>query len=121
VWLQRLCCSFLCRVTRSAEQPPLVTTTDLVEQSASWDGKIVSFKGEVLEDVLARSDGTWMNLSDGNNSAMGVFVPKAVAMPAISWTEDYRTIGDTVLVTGVFTERASSTRVRLTFMRSLSS
>ncbi len=85
-----------------AEQPPLVTTTDLVEQSASWDGKIVSFKGEVLEDVLARSDGTWMNLSDGNNSAMGVFVPKAVAMPAISWTEDYRTIGDTVLVTGVF-------------------
>ena len=85
-----------------AEEPPLVTTTQLVEQSATWDGKTVSFKGEVLEDVLARADGTWLNLSDGNNTAMGIFVPKTVSMPTISWTEDYRTIGDTVLVTGVF-------------------
>ncbi|MEN6387795.1 MAG: hypothetical protein ABFD13_02720 [Candidatus Cryosericum sp.] len=85
-----------------AQEPPLVTTTELVEHSASWDGKTVSFRGEVLEDVLARSDGTWLNLSDGNNSAMGVFIPRTVSMPVISWTEDYRTIGDTVVVTGVF-------------------
>jgi hypothetical protein len=85
-----------------AEEPPLVTTTELVEHSVDWDGKTVSFEGEVLEDVLARSDGTWLNLSDGNNSAMGVFVPRTVFMPVISWTEDYRTIGDAVVVTGVF-------------------
>jgi len=85
-----------------AAEPPLVTTTQLVEQSTVWDGKTVSFEGEVLEDVLARADGTWLNLSDGNNTAMGIFVPKTVSMPAISWAEDYRTIGDTVLVTGVF-------------------
>jgi len=86
----------------NAEQPPVLSTNDLVENSYTWDGKTVSFKGEVLQDLMVREDGTWMNLSDGNNTAMGVFVPKGVAMPAISRTEDYRTVGDVVLITGVF-------------------
>lgn len=86
----------------NAEQPPVLSTNDLVENSYKWDGKTVSFKGEVLQDLMVRADGTWMNLSDGNNVAMGVFVPKNVAMPVISHTEDYRTVGDVVLITGVF-------------------
>jgi len=85
-----------------AGQPPLLSTTELVEGSYKWDGKTVSFKGEVLQELMVRKDGTWMNLSDGNNTAMGVFVPKDVAMPVISHAEDYRTVGDVVLVTGVF-------------------
>jgi len=85
-----------------AGQPLLLSTTELVENSYKWDGKTVSFKGEVLQDLMVRGDGTWMNLSDGNNTAMGVFVPKDVAMPVIARVEDYRTIGDVVLVTGVF-------------------
>jgi len=85
-----------------AGQPLLLSTTELVEDSYKWDGKTVSFKGEVLQDLMVRGDGTWMNLSDGNNTAMGVFVPKDVAMPVIARVEDYRTIGDVVLVTGVF-------------------
>jgi hypothetical protein len=85
-----------------AGQPLLLSTTELVEDSYKWDGKTVSFKGEVLQDLMVREDGTWMNLSDGNNTAMGVFVPKDVAMPVIARVEDYRTIGDVVLVTGVF-------------------
>ena len=89
-------------VVATAEQPPVLSTNDLVENSYAWDGKTVSFKGEVLQDLMARKDGTWMNLSDGNNMAMGVFVPKGVTMPAISRTEDYRTVGDIVLITGVF-------------------
>jgi len=86
----------------SAAQPPVLSTNDLVENSYAWDGKVVSFKGEVLEDLMERSDGVWMNLSDGNNTAMGVFVPKGVAMPPIEHTGDYRTAGDIVLITGVF-------------------
>jgi hypothetical protein len=86
----------------NAEQPPVLSTNDLVENSYKWDGKTVSFKGEVLEDLMERNDGLWMNLSDGNNTAMGVFVPKSVAMPAIEHTGDYRTVGDIVLITGVF-------------------
>lgn len=86
----------------NAEQPPVLSTNDLVENSYKWDGKTVSFKGEVLEDLMERKDGVWMNLSDGNNTAMGVFVPKDVAMPVIDHTEGYRTVGDTVLITGVF-------------------
>jgi len=89
-------------VSASAVQPPLLSTNELVENSYKWDGQTVSFKGEVLQDLMVREDGTWMNLSDGNNTAMGVFVPKDVAMPAISHTEDYRTVGDVVLITGVF-------------------
>lgn len=89
-------------VSASAGQPPVLSTTELVENSYKWDGKTVSFKGEVLQDLMVREDGTWMNLSDGNNTAVGVFVPKGVAMPAISRTEEYRTVGDVVLITGVF-------------------
>ena len=89
-------------VSASVVQPPLLSTTELVENSYKWDGKTVSFKGEVLQDLMVRKDGTWMNLSDGNNTAMGVFVPKDVAMPVISHVEDYRTVGDVVLITGVF-------------------
>ena len=89
-------------VSATAGQPPVLSTTELVENSYKWDGKTVSFKGEVLQDLMVREDGTWMNLSDGNNTAMGVFVPKDVAMPAISRTEDYRTVGDVVLITGIF-------------------
>ncbi len=86
----------------SAAQPPVLSTSDLVENSYTWDGKVVSFRGEVLEDLMERSDGLWMNLSDGNNTAMGVFVPTGVAMPTIEHTGDYRTVGDIVLITGVF-------------------
>ncbi len=89
-------------VAANTEQPPVLSTNDLVENSYKWDGKTVSFKGEVLQDLMARADGTWMNLSDGNNVAMGVFVPGSVAMPVITHTEDYRTVGDVVLITGVF-------------------
>jgi hypothetical protein len=89
-------------VPASAGQPPLLSTTELVENSYKWDGKTVSFKGEVLQDLMVRKDGTWMNLSDDNNTAMGVFVPKDVAMPVIAHVEDYRTVGDVVLITGVF-------------------
>ena len=89
-------------VSASAGQPPVLSTTELVENSYKWDGKTVSFKGEVLQDLMVREDGTWMNLSDGNNTAMGVFVPKDVAMPVISYAEDYRTAGDVVFITGVF-------------------
>jgi hypothetical protein len=85
-----------------AEQPLLLSTTELVENSYKWDGKTVSFKGEVLQDLMVRKDGTWMNLSDDNNTAMGVFVPTDVVMPTISRVVDYRTIGDVVLITGVF-------------------
>lgn len=86
----------------SAAEPPVLSTNELVENSYKWDGKTVSFRGEVLQDVMKRADGTWINLSDGNNTAMGVFVPAGVALPPLSWTETYRTQGDTVLVTGIF-------------------
>ena len=89
-------------VPSSAAQPPLLSTNELVEDSYKWDGKTVSFKGEILQDLMVRKDGTWMNLSDGNNTAMGVFVPRDVVMPVISRTEDYRTVGDIMLISGVF-------------------
>lgn len=108
----------VCPALANAEQPPVLSTNDLVEDSYKWDGKTVSFEGEVLEDLMERKDGVWMNLSDGNNTAMGVFVPKDVAMPVIDHTESYRTIGDVVLITGVFhrvcTEHEGETDIHAT-------
>ena len=74
----------------------------------------MSFKGEVLQDLMVREDGTWMNLSDGNNTAMGVFVPKDVAMPAIVSHGGLPDTSETsCLLPGSSTVCASSTRVRL--------
>jgi hypothetical protein len=83
-------------------ESPVLSTEELVEHSLTWDGETVAFEGEVLQDVMVRESGTWLNISDGNNTAMGVFIPVGTAVPAIEHTETYRTGGDVVRVTGVF-------------------
>ena len=83
-------------------EAPVLSTEELVEHSLTWDGETVAFEGEVLQDVMARESGTWLNISDGNNTAMGAFIPAGTTVPAVEHTETYRTGGDVVRVTGVF-------------------
>jgi hypothetical protein len=78
-----------------------VCTNDLIEKSSFYNNKIVHFEGEVLADVMIRRNGAWLNLSDGSNSAMGVFVPKSTDLPDIQPMNYYKT-GDIISVIGIF-------------------
>ena len=51
-----------------------VTLSELIENAEEYDGKTILFKGEAIGDPLKRGDHTWVNVSDGNNSAVGVYM-----------------------------------------------
>jgi hypothetical protein len=71
----------------------------LVENSASFDGKTVTFTGEVI-GVFIRGDYAWVNVLD-NEVAIGVLCRPEDARK-ISVIGDYRHIGDTVETIGIF-------------------
>jgi hypothetical protein len=71
----------------------------LIENSASFDGKTVTFTGEVI-GVFIRGDYAWVNILD-NEIAIGVLcrVEDARKVTVIG---DYRHGGDTVTAIGTF-------------------
>ena len=95
---------FICFIPVSAKEKQADKTvglTDLVEHAKQYDDKEVSFKGEVIGDVLYRGSNAWINVSDGNNSAIGVYMPAQTAKK-ISVMGQYGAQGDVILVTGIF-------------------
>ena len=72
---------------------------ELVENSRSFDGNIVTFRGEVV-GVLMRGDSAWVNVLD-NGVAIGVWC-RADYAKKVSIVGDYTHIGDTVEVAGTF-------------------
>ncbi len=81
-----------------AQQP--VSSVELINNAAQYDGKSVVFAGEVIGDVMARGDYTWVNVFDGNN-ALGIWVKKGFTKE-IFFTAGYKSKGDVIEVTGVF-------------------
>ena len=77
-----------------------VSSTDLIENAKHYDGKTVSFEGEVIGDIMKRGDFAWVNVSDEDN-AIGIWISKDLA-GKITYTGDYKHIGDYVRVTGIF-------------------
>ncbi|HOX54947.1 MAG TPA: DNA-binding protein [Candidatus Omnitrophota bacterium] len=77
-----------------------IPSKDLIEQAKEYDGKIVSYQGEVIGDVMYRGDFAWVNINDGQN-AIGIWGKKDLA-DKISYAGSYKSIGDTVIVTGKF-------------------
>jgi len=80
----------------------VVSSNDLINNPKDYDGKNISFQGEAIGDVMERGTHGWVNIHDGSN-AIGVWVPVA-ELRKITRTGDYRNIGDTVLVEGVFNQ-----------------
>jgi hypothetical protein len=72
---------------------------ELVENSRSFDGREVTFKGEVV-GVLMRGDYAWVNVLD-NGVAIGVWC-RANDAENVSVVGDYTHIGDNVEVVGTF-------------------
>ncbi|MDI6816401.1 MAG: DNA-binding protein [Actinomycetota bacterium] len=77
-----------------------VSSTELIENSKAYDGTTVEFQGEAIGDVMVRGESGWVNLHDGSN-AIGIWA-SAAELREIRTAGDYNSIGDRVLVEGVF-------------------
>lgn len=84
----------------AAEERP-VKTSELIEHSSRYDGREVVFEGEAIGDILGRGRFAWLNVSDGNNSAMGIFMTAEQAA-LVTATGRYGRIGDRIRVKGIF-------------------
>jgi hypothetical protein len=71
----------------------------LIENSASFDGKTVTFTGEVI-GVFIRGGYAWVNILD-NEVAIGVLC-RAEDARKVTVIGDYRHVGDTVEAIGTF-------------------
>ena len=84
------------------ESPVLaaVSSIDLIERAKEYDGKEISYQGEVIREAMIRGKYAWLNVSDGNNT-IGVLIDAGL-IGYIREYGAYHTKGDTVRVTGVF-------------------
>lgn len=71
----------------------------LIENSAGFNDKAVTFGGEVI-GVVVKSDNAWVNVLD-NGVAIGIWC-RAEDARKVSVIGDYRHVGDTVEVVGTF-------------------
>lgn len=96
-----------------------VDSSTLISKSEVFDGRIVTYQGEVVGDVMVRGDSVWLNINDdaysrqgerfhlaGYNRGQSVLAPKAAAK-IIKYAGNYVQRGDIVEVTGVFRREAS--------------
>lgn len=100
----------------AAMAAPEVSSTELVEHPGEWDGKTVTFSGEVIGERMTRGSLTWLHINDdsyaqrtipegstpsGYNTGQAVILPTTLT-ETISGYGDYDTRGDIVRITGVF-------------------
>lgn len=85
-------------VTLSYAQP--VSSAELINNAKLYDGRPVTYEGEVIGEVMARGEFAWINLHDGKN-AIGVWLPKDLTKDML-YAGSYRAKGDWILVTGTF-------------------
>ncbi len=77
-----------------------VSSADLINNAKEYDGKTVTYEGEVIGDIMARGEYAWVNVNDSVN-ALGIWAPKAMIRDIIH-KGAYNTKGDMVEITGVF-------------------
>ncbi len=77
-----------------------LSSAELIENSKKYDGKTVTYIGEVIGDIMRRGNFSWVNISDGEN-AIGVWMSADMAK-TIKFTGNYKSKGDKLKVTGIF-------------------
>jgi len=77
-----------------------ISINDLINNTKAYDTQTVTVEGEAIGEALERGDHAWVNINDGSN-AIGIWMTAADAN-AIKTYGDYKHIGDTLRVTGVF-------------------
>lgn len=83
-----------------AAEAAVVTSEELVYQPEKYDGEMVTFKGEVIGEVMIRGDFAWINVGD-ETGAIGVFCPQE-HLSEIKHQGNYKTKGDIISVGGIF-------------------
>ncbi|MDI6891957.1 MAG: DNA-binding protein [Actinomycetota bacterium] len=105
-----LCCLMFLNPGLAAAE--VVSSGELVERCQFYDGKVVTFRGEVVGDVMIRGEFAWINVNDdayskgsrklaGYNSGQSIWC-RADDAKLIEVTGDYRHVGDIVEVRGMF-------------------
>jgi hypothetical protein len=77
-----------------------VSSANLINNVKHYDGKQVSYRGEVVGEVMVRGDHAWANVLDGYNAG-GIWIEKESAK-GIVCAGSYKIKGDIVEVTGIF-------------------
>jgi frataxin-like iron-binding protein CyaY len=83
-----------------AEAAAITPINDLIENAKALDGKEITIQGETIGEELERGNYCWININDGSN-AIGIWLDGKSA-GFIKFYGDYKHIGDTVQITGVF-------------------
>ena len=93
-----------------------VNSASLVENANAWNGRVITFKGEVIGEAMVRGKVVWIHLNDdaymwknieeeakldGYNSGHAVWVPANLAMK-IRFFGDFKHEGDVVRIVGTF-------------------
>ena len=77
-----------------------VSSAELINNARQYDGKTITYEGEVIGEIMPRGDHVWVNVNDGLG-AIGVWMERDMAGDIV-YTGSYRSKGDWVAVTGVF-------------------
>ena len=76
------------------------TSLDLINGAKEYDNKTITYKGEVIGDVMIRGDHAWLHVNDGI-IAIGIWAPKTL-IEDIRYAGEYHKKGDIVEVSGTF-------------------
>ncbi len=76
-----------------------LSSNELIKNAKQYDGKLITYSGEVIGDVMLRDKFAWVNINDGDN-AIGVWLSSSLAKE-INFTGSYKTRGDVLEITGI--------------------
>ncbi len=77
-----------------------LSSSELLKNAKQYDGKLITYSGEVIGDVMLRGANAWVNINDGDN-ALGAWMGASLTK-IINYTGSYKTRGDNLEVTGIF-------------------
>jgi len=77
-----------------------VSSTDLINNAKEYDGRPVTYEGEVIGDIMARGEYAWLNVND-DVSAIGIWAPKGMLKDIIH-KGTYNEKGDRIEIKGIF-------------------
>ena len=108
--MYKLCNSVLIILLLAFNFPIPVNAADitkidyLVNNMEQFDGKLVTIEAEAIGESMNRGNYSWINVADGTN-AIGIWLKSSDAAKITNFG-DYKHIGDTVQIVGMFSRNS---------------